>query len=175
MDRWRKRCTTSSRSSFRRPGVRIFPHDTAEKPLLVSGLTLGTATSDRQVPQPIRLRDFSGAAPGNGPAPGSLDLGVDLSKVPVSGTKVIFLINGLADPAEPSTTFTLPFRLGPAGRHSPGSCRRRSRSRDRRRPIRPRSTPAGLQGQRRAPGIDGHADQGRRTATVRSSCAARVA
>ena len=95
---------------FYKTGVRIFPHDVAGKPVAVSTLT-GTATFVLPgAPNPF-VYPFQAAAPGTGPAPSSLALGLDLSKVPATGTKVTFQINGLADPAEPSATFTVPFVL----------------------------------------------------------------
>jgi hypothetical protein len=95
---------------FYKTGLRIFPRATAEKPVAVFSLT-GTATfSLPGAPNPFVYR-LQGAAPGNGPAPGSLDLALDLGKVPVSGTRVTFQIDGLADPAEPSASFTVPFVL----------------------------------------------------------------
>jgi hypothetical protein len=95
---------------FYKTGLRVFPGDAAGKPLAVSSLT-GTATFALPgAPKPF-VYPLQGAAPGSGPAPTSLDLGLDLSKVPVSGTKVTLDITGLPDPAEPAATFTLPFVL----------------------------------------------------------------
>jgi hypothetical protein len=99
---------------FYKTGVRVFPRNAAEKPVAVSALN-GTAMFVLPGVSKPFVYPLQGAVAGNGPAPRSLDLGVDLSKVPVSGTKVTFEIHGLADPAEPSATFTLPFALpGPA-------------------------------------------------------------
>jgi hypothetical protein len=91
-------------------GLRIFPSDAAGKPIAVSSLT-GTATFALPgAPKPF-VYPLQAPGPAGGPAPTSLDLGVDLSKVPVSGTNVTFDIKGLPDQAEPAATFTVPFVL----------------------------------------------------------------
>jgi hypothetical protein len=90
--------------------VRIFPRDAAEKPVAVSSLT-GTATFALPGASKPFVYPLQGNAAGSAPAASSLDLGLDLSKVPTSGAKVTFLINGLSDPAEPSASFTVPFVL----------------------------------------------------------------
>src|SRR5262249_32882987 len=71
---------------FYKTGVPISPHDAAEKPVAVSSLT-GTATFALPgVPTPF-VYPLRVAAAGHPQAPGSLDLALDLSKVPESGTK----------------------------------------------------------------------------------------
>jgi hypothetical protein len=95
---------------FYKTGVRVFPRDADEKPVAASSLTGTASFSLPGAPKPFDYT-LQAAAAGNSGAPGSLDLAVDLSKVPDSGTKVSFQINGLVDPAEPSATFTVPFTL----------------------------------------------------------------
>jgi len=95
---------------FYKTGVRIFPRDAAETLVTAASLT-GTATFALPgAPKPF-VYQLQGAAPGNGRPPSSLDLGLDLSKVPVSGTQVTFQILGLPDPSEPTASFTVPFVL----------------------------------------------------------------
>jgi hypothetical protein len=95
---------------FYKTGVRIFPRDAAEKPVTVSSLT-GTATFALPGASKPFVYPLQGNTTGGVSAASSLDLGLDLSKVPASGTKVTFRIDGLSDPAEPSTSFTVPFIL----------------------------------------------------------------
>jgi hypothetical protein len=95
---------------FYKTGVRIYPRDAAEAPVATSPLT-GTATFVLPGAATPFVYPLKGAVAGNGPAPGSLDLAVDLGRVPATGTQVTFRIEGLADPAEPVATFTVPFRL----------------------------------------------------------------
>jgi hypothetical protein len=95
---------------FYKTGVRIFPRDAAEKPVAVASLA-GTATFALPgAPKPF-VYPLQGAPAEKAPAASSVDLALDLSKVPASGTKVTFQINGLPDPAEPSASFTVPFVL----------------------------------------------------------------
>jgi hypothetical protein len=91
---------------FYKTGLRVFPRDLGGAAVDVSKMT-GTATfalpgAPNPFIYPIRPA---------GPAPASLDLAVDLGRVPASGSKVTFRIDGLADPAEPGATFTVPFVL----------------------------------------------------------------
>ncbi|RUL87046.1 hypothetical protein [Tautonia sociabilis] len=44
----------------------------------------------------------------------ALELAIDLSKVPAEGAKVAFRLEGLADSAEPTATFTVPFAFAKA-------------------------------------------------------------
>jgi hypothetical protein len=94
---------------FYKTGLRVFPGAAAGKPVATTSLT-GTATFE--VPGAAKPLVYPLAtAAGSASAPGSIDLALDLSKLPAAGTKVSFQINGLPDPAEPSAVFTLPFTL----------------------------------------------------------------
>jgi hypothetical protein len=85
-------------------GLRVLPRDTRGAAVDVSKLT-GTATfSVPGAPKP-----FIYPLRGDGTEPTSLILSVDLSRVPATGSTVAFRIDGLADPAEPGATFTVPF------------------------------------------------------------------
>jgi hypothetical protein len=95
---------------FYKTGIRVFPRDADEKPLGVASMTGTGSFSLPGAPSPF-VYQLRGAAPGNAAPSSSLDLGVDLSKVPAAGTSVTFEIKGLADPAEPTATFTVPFAL----------------------------------------------------------------
>jgi hypothetical protein len=95
---------------FYKTGLRVFPKGVDGTAVDVARLT-GTATfSLPGAPNPF-VYPLRGAAAPAATSPASLDLTVDLGRVPASGSKVTFQIEGLADPAEPSATFTVPFVL----------------------------------------------------------------
>jgi hypothetical protein len=99
---------------LRKNGVNVYATAQEGAPIDVSRLS-GTVTftlPGASKPFTYRLR---AAAPAAGRAPDSLALAVDLTKVPSKGSTVAFQINGLADPAEPTATFTVPFALSEAG------------------------------------------------------------
>jgi hypothetical protein len=89
-------------------GLRVLAQGTAEAPVVVSKLS-GTATfTIPGAPDPF-VYSLKGTAPVEGREPTSLDLRLDLSRVPASGAKVSFQLEGLGDPAEPRATFGVPF------------------------------------------------------------------
>ncbi len=91
-------------------GLRVFPQSVHGTPIAISKLT-GTATFTLPgAPKPFVYALKGGPATG-GKEPGSLDLGIDLSKVPTTGSTVAFEITGLGDPSEGSVTFTVPFEF----------------------------------------------------------------
>jgi hypothetical protein len=98
---------------FYRTGLRVFPRGTSGAPVDVANLS-GTVTfTIPGAPEPFAYPLKGGpATPGREPE--SLDLVVDLSKVPATGSKVAFEVAGLADPAEGRVAFAAPFVLVPA-------------------------------------------------------------
>jgi hypothetical protein len=100
--------TTTARHQFEvffyATGLRVFPRGQGGAAIDTSKLK-GTATfalPDAPNPFVYPIRP-------SGPAPTSLDLAVDLGRIPASGSKVTFQVTGLPDPAEPTATFTVPF------------------------------------------------------------------
>lgn len=97
---------------FYRTGLRVFPQSVHGTPVAVSKLT-GTATFTLPgAPKPFVYALKGGPAAG-GREPESLDLIIDLSKVPAGGSKVTFEIVGLGAPSAGRTAFTVPFELVP--------------------------------------------------------------
>ena len=98
---------------FYRTGLRVFPQSVHGTPVDVSKLT-GTATfSLPGAPEPF-VYTLKGASAAGGRGPESLDLGLDLSKVPAAGSKVAFEIGGLGAHAGGHVSFTVPFELVPS-------------------------------------------------------------
>jgi hypothetical protein len=93
-------------------GLRVFPQSVHGTPVAVSKLT-GTATFTLPgAPKPF-VYTLKGASAAGGREPESLDLSIDLSKVPAAGSKVAFEIDGLDAPAGGHVSFTVPFELVP--------------------------------------------------------------
>jgi hypothetical protein len=100
---------------FAKDGLKVYPYEQENKPLDASRLA-GTSTFYHpNTPKPWFARPLRATSTSPGQAPASLNLGMDLSRVPAKGAKVAFEITGLPDPAEPTATFTVPFALSQAG------------------------------------------------------------
>jgi hypothetical protein len=97
---------------FYRTGLRVFPRGTAGVPVDVAKLSGTVTVTIPGAPKPFVYPLKGGPATG-GREPESLDLIVDLSRVPVTGSTVAFEVTGLADPAEGRVSFTVPFALVP--------------------------------------------------------------
>jgi len=96
---------------FARDGLKVYPLAPADTPAAIARLT-GTATlTIPGAPKPFAyaLKPMP-EAPGRPPA--ALGVAVDLGRVPVRGTTVAIRVAGLADPAEPTAAFTVPFAPG---------------------------------------------------------------
>lgn len=113
---------------FTADGFKVFPSGIEGKPLDVAKLSGKATFYHPNSPKPWFERALSPMA-GPGQTPGSLDCTIDLSKVRLPGVKTAFEVNGLADPAEPSASFAVPF--GPP-RASPAA------------PVRPAPTPVAI-------------------------------
>jgi hypothetical protein len=95
---------------FYATGLRVFPRTGAGTAVVVSKLSGTVSLALAGVAKPY-VYTLQGAAPSGGREAESIDLGVDLSRVPAAGTTATFKIDGLADPAETGAAFTVPFRL----------------------------------------------------------------
>jgi hypothetical protein len=100
---------------FAKDGLKVFPRSHEDKPVDASRLT-GTATFYHPgSPKPWFARTLAPTAAGPGKAPSSIGTSIDLSKVPASGAKVEFKVEGLPEPAETTATFSVPFAVAPGG------------------------------------------------------------
>ncbi len=104
---------------FSKTGVRLYAHGPDHKAVDVSRAAASATFYHPSSPKPWFTRELRPASTSPGQAPASLDLAVDLSKVPAAGAKVAFQVTGLADPAEPTAQFTVPVSLGNPG--NPGN------------------------------------------------------
>ncbi len=96
---------------FYATGLRVFGQ-TAEGTALDASKLSGTATFYHpNSPEPWFARPLHSAPTDSGPGSESLDLAIDLSKVPRSGVRVAFEITGLPDPTSPVARFTVPFEF----------------------------------------------------------------
>lgn len=96
---------------FASDGLKVYPRTHGDQPINASRLT-GTATFYHpNAPGPWFTRKLTPTAARPGQASTSLDLKLDLSKVPAAGAKVAFRVEGLPEPEEPTATFTVPFTL----------------------------------------------------------------
>lgn len=100
---------------FAKDGLKVYPRDHGDQPIDASRLT-GTATFYHpNSPKPWFERKLAPAAASPGGTPSSVTAAVDLGKVPASGAKVEFKVEGLPDPAETKASFTVPFALAATG------------------------------------------------------------
>ena len=97
---------------FAKDGLTVFPRSHEDKPIDTSRL-IGTATFYHpNSPKPWFERKLA-ASPGQPAA--SIGAAIDLSKVPATGAKVAFKVEGLPEASEPTATFTVPFTLASTG------------------------------------------------------------
>jgi hypothetical protein len=94
---------------FSKGGVRLYVHGADHKSVDVSHLAASATFYHPKSPNPWFTRELRPAATAAGQVPGSLELTMDLSKVPAAGAKVAFRVTGLPDPGEPTATFIIPF------------------------------------------------------------------
>jgi len=98
-------------ASFSTTGLKLTIHGLDHKSVDVSGLSVKATFYHPSSTKPWFTRDLRPSAAGQGRAPTSLELVMNLSKVPAQGGKVTFQVTGLTDPGEPTATFTVPFSL----------------------------------------------------------------
>lgn len=89
-------------------GIRVFPQDSAGKSLDATNMSAIAIFYHPSSPNPWFDRSLRAGPVSAGEARASLDEVVDLGAVPASGAKVVFEVTGLGDPADPSTSFTVP-------------------------------------------------------------------
>jgi hypothetical protein len=100
---------------FTKAGITLHAHGPDHKALDATRLAATAMFYHPSTPKPWFSRELHAATAGPGQTPTSLDLAIDLSKVPAAGVKVTFQVTGLPDPAEPTATFTVPFTISDGG------------------------------------------------------------
>ena len=98
-------------AAFSKAGLKLTAHGRDHKAIDVSGLSATATFYHPSSAKPWFTRKLRPGAASQGQAPTSLELAMDLSKVPAKGARVSFQVSGLPDPAEPTATFTVPFTL----------------------------------------------------------------
>jgi hypothetical protein len=100
---------------FAKDGLAVYPRTHEDQPIDASRVT-GTATFYHpNSPQPWFERKLAPSVARPGQAAASIGLRLDLSKVPATGAKVAFRVEGLPEPTEPAVTFTIPFAFASPG------------------------------------------------------------
>ncbi len=100
---------------FAKDGLKVFPRSHEDRPIDASRLS-GTATFYHpSSPKPWFERKLAPTAGSPGNAPSSIGTVVDLSKVPATGAKVEFKVEGLPKAAETTASFSAPFAVAPSG------------------------------------------------------------
>ena len=100
---------------FAKDGLKVFPRSHEDRPIDASRLS-GTATFYHpSSPKPWFERKLAPAAGSPGKAPSSIGTVVDLSKVPTTGAKVEFKVEGLPEAAETTASFSIPFAVASGG------------------------------------------------------------
>ena len=100
---------------FAKDGLKVYPRSHEDKPLDASRLT-GTATFYHpNSPKPWFERKLAPTPASPGQPKASIGAAVDLSKVPASGAKVEFKVEGLPEAAETTASFTVPFAVAAGG------------------------------------------------------------
>jgi len=100
---------------FAKDGLTVYPRSHDDKPVDASRLT-GTATFYHpNSPKPWFERKLVATAASTGEAAPSIGTSVDLSKVPATGAKVAFKVEGLPERAETTATFSVPFAAPSSG------------------------------------------------------------
>lgn len=101
--------------AFAKDGLKVYPRSHEDKPVDASRLT-GTVTFYHpSSPKPWFERKLVPTAASANQAASSIGISIDLSKVPASGVKVAFKVDGLPAPEETTATFTVPFAVAPGG------------------------------------------------------------
>lgn len=101
---------------FAKDGLKLYPRSHEDQPVDASRLT-GTATFYHpSSPKPWFERKLAATAASPGGASDSIGVAFDLGKVPATGVKVEFKVEGLPEAAEPTASFTAPLVLAPSTR-----------------------------------------------------------
>ena len=100
---------------FAKDGLKVYPRSHEDQPIDVSRVT-GTATFYHpNSPKPWFERKLAPTAARPGEAPSSVGTAIDLSKVPATGAKVAFKLEGLPEAAETTASFTVPIAFASSG------------------------------------------------------------
>ena len=102
-------------ATFSTTGLKLTVHSLDHKSVDLSGLSAKATFYHPSTTKPWFTRELRPSAAGRGQVPTSLELVMNLGKVPAKGAKVVFQVSGLPDPGEPTATFTVPFTLGDDG------------------------------------------------------------
>jgi hypothetical protein len=102
-------------ATFSTAGLRLTVHGLDHKPVDVSGLNASATFYHPSTTKPWFKRELRPSPASQGQVPSSLQLVMNLSKVPAQGARVAFQVSGLPDPGEPTASFTVPFTLGDDG------------------------------------------------------------
>ncbi|MGO8898424.1 MAG: hypothetical protein ACLQU5_08740 [Isosphaeraceae bacterium] len=102
-------------ATFSTTGLKLTVRSLDHKPVDVSGLSVKATFYHPSTTKPWFMRELRPSAAGQGRVPTSLELVMNLGKVPAQGARVAFQVSGLPDPGEPTATFTVPFTLGDDG------------------------------------------------------------
>ena len=99
---------------FSKDDLKVYPRSHEDQPVDASRLT-GTATFYHpSSPKPWFERKLAPTAASPGKAP-TIGTAIDLSKVPATGAKVEFKVEGLPEAAETTASFTVPFAVASSG------------------------------------------------------------
>lgn len=100
---------------FAKDGLKVYPRNHEDQPIDASRLT-GTATFyHTNSPKPWFERKLAPTAASPGGGPTSIGSAIGLSKVPATGVKVEFKVEGLPGPVETTASFTVPFAVASSG------------------------------------------------------------
>lgn len=100
---------------FAKDGLKVYPRTHEDKPIDASRLTGTASFYHPNSPKPWFERKLAATAASPGQAASSIGTTIDLSKVPATGAKVEFKVDGLPEAAEPTATFTVAFALASPG------------------------------------------------------------
>jgi hypothetical protein len=99
---------------FAKGGLKVYPRTHEDKPIDASRLTGSATFYHPNSPKPWFERKLAASAVSPGQVVSSIGTTIDLSKVPATGAKVEFKVEGLPEAAESTATFTVPFALASA-------------------------------------------------------------
>src|SRR5271157_2280697 len=102
-------------ATFSTTGLKLTVHSLDHKSVDLSGLSAKATFYHPSTTKPWFTRELRPSAAGQDRVPTSLELVMNLGKVPAKGARVAFQVSGLPDPGEPTATFTVPFTLGDDG------------------------------------------------------------
>jgi hypothetical protein len=102
-------------TAFSKSGLKLAAHGPDHRAIDVSGLDATATFYHPSSENAWFTRKLRPAPAGQGQVSTSLELVMDLSRVPTKGARVVFRVSGLPDPGEPTVSFTVPFTLADDG------------------------------------------------------------